>query len=188
MTKSPSRRCTGGAYNKSAARPASPPHPAPGSPGRWAPSTRRAATPSGRTGEQLRAPRRTPPWVVRSVVRLEHCPLHGIVRKRSRPTMLGAIKGPHSTAYNVCIVHGDGTVLLEHKVGAEPVEIVALLQCFGRPLKRVGSARHSPGGECPDGGETPVPSLGRAAAATGPSTKSLPRYLWRPVTTTAWTR
>ena len=43
--------------------------------------------------------RRTPPWVVISVVRLEHCPLHEIVRKRSRPATLPAIKGPHGTAY-----------------------------------------------------------------------------------------
>src|SRR6202167_5698432 len=39
---------------------------------------------------------------------------------------------------NVCIVDGDGSVLLEQKVGAEPQEIVALLKEFGRPLKRVG--------------------------------------------------
>jgi len=39
---------------------------------------------------------------------------------------------------NVCIVDGDGTVLLEEKVGAEPKEIVALLKRFGRPLKRAG--------------------------------------------------
>lgn len=39
---------------------------------------------------------------------------------------------------NVCIVDGDGTVLLEEKVGAEPMEIVALLKRFARPLKRVG--------------------------------------------------
>jgi transposase len=41
-------------------------------------------------------------------------------------------------AVNVCIVDGDGSVLLEQKVGAEPQEIVALLKEFGRPLKRVG--------------------------------------------------
>ena len=57
------------------------------------------ATPSRRARKQLHAPRRTPPWVVRSVVRLEHCPLHRSVRKRSRPTTLQAIKGPHGTAY-----------------------------------------------------------------------------------------
>jgi hypothetical protein len=39
-------------------------------------------------------------------------------------------------AVNVCIVDGDGSVLLEQKVGAEPQEIVALLKEFGRPLKR----------------------------------------------------
>jgi transposase len=39
---------------------------------------------------------------------------------------------------NLCIVDGNGTVLLEQKVAAEPVEIVALLQRFGRPLKRIG--------------------------------------------------
>ena len=39
---------------------------------------------------------------------------------------------------NVCIVNGDGSVVLEQKVGAEPLAIVALLKQFGRPLKRVG--------------------------------------------------
>ena len=39
---------------------------------------------------------------------------------------------------NLCIVDGNGTVLLEQKVAAEPVEIVALLQRFGRSLKRIG--------------------------------------------------
>jgi transposase len=39
---------------------------------------------------------------------------------------------------NVCIVDGDESVLLEQKVGAEPQEIVALLNRFGRPFKRVG--------------------------------------------------
>ena len=39
---------------------------------------------------------------------------------------------------NVCIVNGDGSVVLEQKVGAEPQAIVALLKQFGRPLKRVG--------------------------------------------------
>jgi transposase len=39
---------------------------------------------------------------------------------------------------NVCIVDGDGSVLLEQKVGAEPRAIVALLKQFGRPLKRIG--------------------------------------------------
>jgi transposase len=39
---------------------------------------------------------------------------------------------------NVCIVDGDGSVLLEQKIGAEPQEIIALLKKFGRPLKRVG--------------------------------------------------
>jgi transposase len=39
---------------------------------------------------------------------------------------------------NVCIVDGDGCVLLEQKVAAEPQEIVALFAEFGRPLKRVG--------------------------------------------------
>jgi transposase len=39
---------------------------------------------------------------------------------------------------NVCIVDGDGTVLLERKIGAEPNEIVALLERFGKPLKRIG--------------------------------------------------
>ena len=39
---------------------------------------------------------------------------------------------------NVCIVDGDGTVLLEQKIGSEPVEIMALLQRFGRPLRRIG--------------------------------------------------
>jgi transposase len=39
---------------------------------------------------------------------------------------------------NVCIVDGEGSVLLEQKVGAEPQEIAALLKRFDRPLKRVG--------------------------------------------------
>jgi len=39
---------------------------------------------------------------------------------------------------NVCIVNGDGSVVLEQKVGAEPLAIVALLKQFGCPLKRVG--------------------------------------------------
>lgn len=39
---------------------------------------------------------------------------------------------------NVCIVNGDGSVVLEQKVDAEPQAIVALLKQFGRPLKRVG--------------------------------------------------
>jgi hypothetical protein len=39
---------------------------------------------------------------------------------------------------NVCTVNGDGSVVLEQKVGAEPQAIVALLKQFGRPLKRVG--------------------------------------------------
>jgi transposase len=39
---------------------------------------------------------------------------------------------------NLCIVDGDGNVLLEQKVGSEPAEIVAVLQRFGRPLKRIG--------------------------------------------------
>jgi transposase len=39
---------------------------------------------------------------------------------------------------NVCIVDGDGSVLLEQKLVAEPQEIIALLKQFGQPLKRVG--------------------------------------------------
>jgi transposase len=39
---------------------------------------------------------------------------------------------------SVCIVDGDGTVLLEQKVEAEPQEIIALLKEFGHPFKRVG--------------------------------------------------
>jgi transposase len=39
---------------------------------------------------------------------------------------------------NVCIVDGDGTVLLEQKIGSDPADIVTLLQRFGRPLKRIG--------------------------------------------------
>jgi hypothetical protein len=57
------------------------------------------ATPAGRAGEQLHAPRRMP-WVVRSVVSLEHCPLHGIVRKRSPLAPLLSIQGPRGNAYH----------------------------------------------------------------------------------------
>jgi transposase len=39
---------------------------------------------------------------------------------------------------NVCIVDGDGTVILEQKVGAEPNDIAALLKHFGKPLNRIG--------------------------------------------------
>jgi transposase len=39
---------------------------------------------------------------------------------------------------NVCIVDGNGAVLLEEKIGSEPAEIVALLKRFGQPLKRIG--------------------------------------------------
>ena len=39
---------------------------------------------------------------------------------------------------NVCVVDGDGAVILEQKVGVEPQAIVALLKQFGRPLKRIG--------------------------------------------------
>jgi transposase len=39
---------------------------------------------------------------------------------------------------NVCIVDGDGSVLLEQKIDAEPQEILALLKRFGHPLKRIG--------------------------------------------------
>src|SRR6202046_2307377 len=39
---------------------------------------------------------------------------------------------------SVCIVDGDGTVLLEQKVEAEPQEIIALLKEFGHPFQRVG--------------------------------------------------
>ena len=39
---------------------------------------------------------------------------------------------------NVCIVDGDGAVVLEEKVGAEPKDIAALLKVFGNPLKRIG--------------------------------------------------
>jgi transposase len=40
-----------------------------------------------------------PTWVVRSVVSLEHCLLHGTVHKRSRPTPLRPIQGPRGIAY-----------------------------------------------------------------------------------------
>jgi hypothetical protein len=60
----------------------------------------RPATPARCAREQLHAPRHTPLWVVRSVVRLEHCLLHGTVRKRSRPTPLRPIQGPRNTAYS----------------------------------------------------------------------------------------
>jgi transposase len=39
---------------------------------------------------------------------------------------------------NVCIVDGNGTVLLEEKIRSEPEQIVALFKRFGRPLKRIG--------------------------------------------------
>jgi transposase len=39
---------------------------------------------------------------------------------------------------SLCIVDGDGNVVLEQKVGSEPTDIVAVLQRFGRPLKRIG--------------------------------------------------
>src|SRR6202040_1073735 len=38
----------------------------------------------------------------------------------------------------VCIVNADGDILVEKKVEAEPTAIVAVLEAFGRPLKRVG--------------------------------------------------
>ena len=39
---------------------------------------------------------------------------------------------------NICIVDHDGNVLLERKVDAEPDAIVAVLESFGRPFKRIG--------------------------------------------------
>jgi transposase len=39
---------------------------------------------------------------------------------------------------NIYIVDGEGRILLEQKVSAEPDEIVELLRRFGRPLKRIG--------------------------------------------------
>jgi transposase len=39
---------------------------------------------------------------------------------------------------NGCIVDGDGTVVLEQKVRAEPKDIVALLKLFNKPLNRIG--------------------------------------------------
>jgi hypothetical protein len=39
---------------------------------------------------------------------------------------------------NVCIVDAGGNILLEKKVDAEPVAIVATLEQFGRAFKRVG--------------------------------------------------
>jgi transposase len=39
---------------------------------------------------------------------------------------------------NICIVDQDGNVLLERKVDAEPDAIVAILESFGRPFKRIG--------------------------------------------------
>jgi transposase len=38
---------------------------------------------------------------------------------------------------NVCIVDGNGTVLLEEKIASEPDQIVALFKRFGHPLKRI---------------------------------------------------
>ena len=57
------------------------------------------ATPASCAGEKLNAPRRMRRWVVRSVVRLEHSPLHGLVRKRSQLAPLRPIQGPRGTAY-----------------------------------------------------------------------------------------
>ena len=39
---------------------------------------------------------------------------------------------------NVCIVNGEGAVLLERKVEAEPDSIIGLLRNFGQPMERVG--------------------------------------------------
>jgi transposase len=39
---------------------------------------------------------------------------------------------------SVCIVNADGDILVEKKIEAEPTAIVAVLEAFGRPLKRVG--------------------------------------------------
>jgi transposase len=39
---------------------------------------------------------------------------------------------------SICIVNADGDILVEKKVEAEPTAIVAVLEAFGRPLKRVG--------------------------------------------------
>jgi transposase len=39
---------------------------------------------------------------------------------------------------SVCIVNADGDILVEKKIEAEPTAIVAVLEAFGYPLKRVG--------------------------------------------------
>jgi transposase len=39
---------------------------------------------------------------------------------------------------SVCIVNADGDILVEKKVESKPTAIVAVLEAFGRPLKRVG--------------------------------------------------
>lgn len=39
---------------------------------------------------------------------------------------------------NVCIVDGEGALLLERKVEAEPEAIVGLLRGFGQPFERIG--------------------------------------------------
>jgi transposase len=39
---------------------------------------------------------------------------------------------------SICIVNAAGDILLEKKIEAEPASIIAVLEHFGRPLKRIG--------------------------------------------------
>src|SRR4030095_8549525 len=59
--------------------------------------------------------------------------------RRSQMDYFAGIDASLETA-NVCIVDGDGAVVLEQKVGAEPKDIAVFLKHFGKPLKRIGFA------------------------------------------------
>jgi transposase len=39
---------------------------------------------------------------------------------------------------SICIVNAVGDILLEKKIEAEPAAIMAVLEQFGRPFKRIG--------------------------------------------------
>ena len=92
----------------------------------------RPAPPLLAASVKLNAPRRNRLWVVRSVVRMVHCPLHGTVRNRSARMQLRVSKGPRSTAYSQCL---GSTVSLgpEHPNFATALNnLAALLQTTNR--------------------------------------------------------